>query len=176
MKSTKRNKDFPLEIEISFKKLFKMYEENMESGSELLRSRATSILDYAKKYPALREGITDIKELENYQDQIDFILEDLFASVLQKNEIKVATIPFQDSIFQSTQRYKNIVKVAGSSYELELIDFDENIYYIMGCSIILNAYYGYKIDFRRPMYYDIPDAQGIMRHYKVMYNGDFMDV
>ena len=53
---------------------------------------------------------------------------------------------------------------------------DEDHYYIMGCSIILNNYYGYKIDFRRPFFYDIPDALGIMRHYRIMYNGDFIEI
>ena len=96
--------------------------------------------------------------------------------IYQLNEIKIATIPFQEFIFKSTQRYQNIMKVAGPGYELSLTDFDEDQLYIMGCSIILNAYYGYRVDFRRPFYYDIPDVNGIMRHYRVLYNGDFISV
>ncbi len=176
MSTKTTNQDFPLDIEISFKKLFAMYRENMKTGSDLLKARAAEVLKIADEYPELTSGLKNITDLEKFQPQVDLVLEDLFANVLQKNEIKVATIPFQQSIFQSTERYKNIIKVAGSDYELALVDFDENQFYIMGCSIVLNAFYGYKVDFRRPFYYDIPDASGIMRHYRVMYNADFMDI
>ena len=67
-------------------------------------------------------------------------------------------------------------EVAGDNLDLGFTDFSDDQAYIMGCSIILNAYYGYRIDFRRPFYYQIPDAQGILRYYKALYNGDFVAI
>jgi len=167
---------FPLSIEISFKNLFDAYRDKLDSQNQLVKARAEEVLKVAAEYPILSEGMTTEKELEEHQKQIDFIMEDLFADVLQTNEIKIATIPFQELIFKSTERYKNILKAAGKNYELALTDFDEDQLYIMGCSIVLNTYYGYRVDFRRPFYYDIPDANGIIRHYRVLYNGDFISV
>ena len=171
-----KNRIFPMQIEIGFKKLFDTYRAKLESKDAFVRNRAEAVLKVADEYPILTEGITSEKELETYREQIDFIMADLFSEVLQTNEIKMATIPFQELIFKSTERYKNILKVAGPKFEMSLTDFDEDELFIMGCSIVLSSYYGYRLDFRRPFYYDIPDSNGIMRHYRVLYNGDFMTV
>ncbi|PKA84374.1 hypothetical protein ATE92_2562 [Ulvibacter sp. MAR_2010_11] len=168
--------DFPLLIKISFSKLFEKYEVNLSSKNELVKQRANRVLDIAKKNPKLSEGFLNEKELLKHQAEIDLVLEDLFSIVLQENEIKVATIPYQYFVFKSTNRFKKITAEAGFDFKLEFSDFDEEQAYIMGCSIILNAYYGYRVDFRRPFYYNIPDAQGIVRHYKILYNADFVEI
>lgn len=167
---------FPLEIEIGFKALFDTYREKLLSDNEFVKARAKEVLKVAKAHPELSAGVKTAEELKAYEQEIDFIMEDLFSEVLQTNEIKIATIPFQALVFKSTQRYKNIMKVAGPDYNLALSDFDDDHLYIMGCSIILNSYYGYRLDFRRPFLYDIPDANGIIRYYRVLYNGDFIRV
>jgi hypothetical protein len=46
----------------------------------------------------------------------------------------------------------------------------------MGCTIILGFHYGFNLDFKRPLFYDIPDAKGVMKHYRILYNADFMDL
>ena len=168
--------DFPLLINISFRKLFDSYRALLESDNDLVRSRAERVLKIAEEFPILSDGFTSEKELVKYKDQIDLITEDLFSAVLQKNEIKIATIPFQGLAFKSTERYKNIIAAAGKDYELELINFDDQNFFIMGCSIILNAYYGYKADFRRPFFYNIPDKNGIERSYRVLFNADYIGV
>ena len=48
--------------------------------------------------------------------------------------------------------------------------------YIIACTIILNFLYGFKVNFKRPFYYEIPDAEGIMRYYKILYNADFTEI
>ena len=37
-------------------------------------------------------------------------------------------------------------------------------------------YYDYNIDFSRPPYYDIPDENGIEKHYRAGLNGDFVEL
>jgi len=48
--------------------------------------------------------------------------------------------------------------------------------YIVACTIILAFCYGYDLNFKRPFYYEIPDANGIMSHYKIMNNEDFTEI
>nr|MCH9660631.1 GAF domain-containing protein [Bacteroidota bacterium] len=162
--------------QISFKKLFDMYRVHLAEGTTHAKARAKEVLAIEDKYPMLSSGLDTKAEVTQYTSQIDFILEDLFTPVLQKNEIKIATIPFDQFIMKSTERYDAITKIAGPGFDLQLNDFNEDQFYIMGCSVILNVFYGYKTDFRRPFYYDIPDANGIMRHYRVLYNGDFIEI
>ncbi|WP_106793523.1 GAF domain-containing protein [Aquimarina sp. Aq78] len=168
--------DFPLDISISFSKFFEHYRELFKNGNELVKDRASRVLKIAKEYPELEEGIKEETRINELLPQIDLILEDSFAQILQQNEIKIATIPFHNTVLKSSDRYQNIIATAGNDFEPQIKNFDEKHYYIMGCSMILNSYYGYNIDFRRPFFYDIPDAMGIMRHYRIMYNGDFIDV
>src|SRR5690606_13573369 len=103
-------------------------------------------------------------------------LDPLFPSVLENNEIKFATIPFQEVAFKSTQRYKDILKAAGNDFSMDIINFDEDQFYILGCSMILQHYYGKKVDFKRSFYYNIPDAQGMVRNYRMFYNADFVEI
>lgn len=167
---------FPLKIEVSFKNLFDLYRSKLDSMGKLQRKRAEEILAMAEEYPILSEGFKDYEELNMHRDQVDFVLEDLFADVLGSNEIKMVTIPYHFVIIRSSERFKDIISHAGDDFTAQLNNFEDHDAYIMGCAIILNQYYGYKVDFRRPFYYRIPDANGIIRHYKVMYNGDFINI
>ena len=172
----KLREDFPLSIKISLKKVFDKYRSLANSKDSGMSSRVADVLAVSEKYPKLSEGILAESEFEEYKDQIDFVLEDMFAPVLGQNEIKTATIPFQEFVFKSSQRYKDIINTAGTDYELKLDKFDDQNSYIMACSIILNLYYGYRADLRRPFFYKIPDAQGSLRSYKVLFNADFVEI
>jgi len=168
--------DFPLDIKISFSLFFDQYRSYLDSDNHLLRDRAQRILKIAEEYPELEVGIDTEERVEELLPQIELVLEDSFAQILQKNEIKIATVPFNHIVLKSTERYKNIVKAAGPDFEPAIKNLQEDHYFIMGCSIILGQYYGYTIDFRRPFFYDIPDVSGIMRHYRLLYNGDFVEI
>ena len=165
--------EFPMEIKISFGKLVQEYSAHLD-GDAVMQARAKRVIDIAQKNPKLIEGLISFQEINQYQSCINDILADLFSGILQNNEIKVACLPFHEGIIQSTNRYENIINAAGEGFKPELRNFDEDKMYIMGCSLILNSYYGHNIDFRRPFYYDIPDAQGVLRHYRLLYNGDYI--
>lgn len=172
----KQQGEFPLKIEIGFKKLFDKYRAMLDDSNEMFRSRAELVMDLEKKHPQLSKGLDANEGTEKYQKEIDLLFEDLFPAVLGTNEIKIASVPYREIIFKSSTRYNSIIENAGSNYELEMLDFDEDLSYVMGCSIVLMFHYGYKIDFRRPTYYNIPNADGIVHHYRVMYNADFTEI
>ncbi len=176
MKEKTTTSQFPLKIEVSFRKLFSSYRQNLDSMGGFQRKRAEEILKVAEEYPVLSDGFDNEEELGKHQEQVDLVLEDFFADILATNEIKIASIPYRFVIFKSSERFKNIIAHAGDDFKAQLNNFDENEAYIMGCAMILNSYYGYKVDFRRPFYYNIPDANGVMRYYKVLYNVDYVEI
>lgn len=167
--------DFPLKIKIGLKKVFDSYREEI-GENEIDRKWYSEIFALEDNYPILSSGTSNLDELKEYQDQIDTVLAPLFPAALQKNEIKFATIPYQDVAFKSTSRYKQIMADAGNEFSLNIINFDEDEFYIMGCSIILSHYYDKKVDFRRSYYYNIPDSKGMIRNYSLIYNTDFVDI
>lgn len=168
--------DLPLQPLISFDKYLSHYDELVHSENTFLAEKARKILEAQAPYPELREGFADVALLEKYKDIIAFILQDSFADVLGENEIKAGSLPYYNVIFNKSSRFKKILKAAGSNFNVAIRDQDEGINYIMASTVILNFYYGYTLDFSRPYFYDIPDATGVIRHYRIMYNADFMEL
>ena len=170
------SKPTPMRYLISFEKLLKQYEAMAKSEDPFLASRAKSVLEAQAPYAELREGFSDVSLLEKYKDTIAILLQDSFASVLTLNEIKAATLPYDDFIFKTSTRFENILKAAGPDHNLVIRNQYDEVDYIMAGTVILKFYYGVKLDYSRPVYYDIPDANGVMHQYRILYNGDFMDI
>jgi hypothetical protein len=170
------NIESPFELKVSFNKLLNHYEDRVNCKEEFLSAKAKSIIEISNKYPELREGFSNASILEERKKEISIILQDSFSPLLTKNEIKTASVPFHNLIFNSSERFKNIIKAAGDGFELKIKNMPENDMYIVACTTILNIYYGYNLNFKRPFYYEIPEANGIMRYYKIMYNADFTEI
>ena len=161
---------------ISFNKLLEHYEGLLTSDDHLQIERAEEVLKAVEPYPILREGFEDLDILEKHKDVIRIILADLFPSALTNNEIKAASVAYNSVVFNSTTRFQQILKDAGDDFELEMRTMEDEMQYIMQATVILNFYYGFNLDFKRPLFYDIPDSNGVMRHYRILYNADFMEL
>ena len=170
------NIESPLKLKVSFNKLLQHYEVLAENGDEFISAKAKRILKTANEYPELRDGFTDGSVFKQREKEISEILQDSFSPLLTKNEIKTASVPFHNLIFNASERFKNIIKTAGENFELEIKNMPKDDKYIIACTIILNFCYGYNLNFKRPFYYEIPDADGITRYYKILYNADFTEI
>ncbi len=168
--------DLPLKLHISFEAVFEYLESIIQQKNHYLCHAAVKLLEEYKAYPELRLGFEDPKKLEKYNPQIDKLLDILFPEMLQTNEIKAASIPFEFTTFKLSTRFEKLLDDAGDEYKLKLRNFDENNTYILSCAFILGYCYHVNIDFRRPFYYDIPTSTGLIKHYKTLYNGDFFKV
>ncbi|MEH6680606.1 MAG: GAF domain-containing protein [Sediminicola sp.] len=166
----------PLVQLISFNCVLEQYDDMAKSDDPLLAERAQHILAAQAPFPELRDGFTDVSLLERHEDLIKLILQDLFPPMLGLNEIKTASLPYENTIFNTSPRFRQILRDAGEDFKLEIRNMPEHFTYIMTSAVILNYYYGVNLDFKRPLFYDIPDANGVMRHYRILYNGDFMEI
>ncbi len=170
------NLESPFTLKISFNKLLQEYEALANHSDEFTAEKANRILDTAHAFPELRDGFSNATILEKRKKEISIILQDSFSPVLTKNEIKTASVPFHNIIFNASERFKNIIKTAGKDFELNIKNMPKDDRYIIACTVILDFYYGYNINLKRPFYYEIPDENGIMRYYKILYNADFMEI
>ncbi|APG59255.1 GAF domain-containing protein [Christiangramia salexigens] len=174
---TQQLKDFPFDIKISFHKVIDEYEKELkEAQNSISREYIEKVLEKVSDYPALREGFEDIGLLKEYKEPINVLLDDLFPTILTNNEIKAASVPFHNILFNSSKRLKQILKNAGKDFNLELRNMDMDIIYVFACIQILKKHYGYEIDISRPLFYDIPDENGIMKHYRIAMNADFVEI
>ncbi|MGB7396054.1 MAG: GAF domain-containing protein [Pricia sp.] len=173
----KTEKDSPLVQLISFEKLLRRYDDMAQSEDAYLAKKAERILKAAAEQPELREGFADIALLERYKDTIHIVLHDVFSEVLTDNEIKTASLPFDDIIFNASARFQKILDNAGKDdFVPQMRNLPEDQMYIVASTVILSYHYGFNVDFKRPLFYDIPDANGVMRHYRILYNADFIDI
>lgn len=170
------NIESPLNLKVSFNKLLQQYEVLVQDKEEFIAAKANRILRAASDFPELREGFSDVSILKKREKEISVILQDSFSPLLTKNEIKTASVPFHNLIFNSSERFRNIIKTAGDDFELQIKNMPEDDTYIIACTIILNFCYGYNLNFKRPFYYQIPDKNGILHYYKILYNADFCEI
>ena len=172
-----QQKTYPLDITISFHKIIEQYQEKLaHESSSISREYLENMLNYISGFPKLLEGIENAAELNKYKVPIKILLRDLFPEILSNNEIKAVSIPFHDFVFNSTDKFKTILERAGKDYELNISNLDDDLDYIYACIKILNNYYGYNLDFSRFLFYDIPDDNGIKRHYRIDLDWEFMDI
>jgi hypothetical protein len=169
----------PLQLHISFDKVYESYKKYADKAyiKHPFHTAAKEIVQQIKKNPILIQGFTDVSLLDNYKDEINTLLEPLFPEPLLLNEIKAASIPFTFTTFKFSTRFKNIIENAGDNFQLKVRNFEDDGMYIMACTFILSAVYGFNIDMKRPFYFDIPDATlGTMKYYRATFNADFSEI
>jgi hypothetical protein len=169
-------KESPFKTMISFHKLIEALEEIAITNVDYRANYAKALLKEIEPFPEFRTGIENLDLLQEKETLIQYLLSDLFPTALTNNEIKAVTIPFQNFTFNYTERFKKIVNEAGVSFDIAIRDFDEHQFYVMSCTLILNEFYGQKIDFNKPLFYDIPNKKGIMNQYRILYNADFLEI
>lgn len=168
----------PFHIEFSFHRLIKAMNEFIVdlNRNEIKKNYLKDLLERINVVPDLCTNITATEVLQENEALIQELLEILFPVALKDNEIKAVSMPFQQLMFNYTNRFKKIIAESGISYDIEIRDFDQHQYYIACCCIIMNHYFNADFDLTRPLFIDLPDAKGIIHHYRVLYNADFVEV
>ncbi|WP_124980540.1 GAF domain-containing protein [Nonlabens xiamenensis] len=178
MKGTNQNTNtVDMKVVLTFKKVVEQYEKRLEyEKSNFKKLYISSVLRYAEDHEALVDGILP-EDIFKYEESVSVLLSDLFPAALTMNEIKAATVPFSDLLFNKTKRLENILDAAGPDFEFSIRKMEDGFDLLrMKCGIILNKFYGKIIDISRPMFCEIPDATGALRTYRITYNADFVDV
>ncbi|MGY5354504.1 GAF domain-containing protein [Wenyingzhuangia sp. IMCC45467] len=177
LKSPLVNKELPIKVHISFDSIFEYLENQAKNSDSIFHESAIKLLDELKDYPILKEGFTDLSLLKTYENQIKRLLSILFPDLLQSNEIKAASIPFDMTSFMLSKRFRDIIDNAGNDFKYEIRNFDTKNMYILTCVYILSFYYNEKVDFKRPFFYDIPDIKNnTIKSYRALYNADFAKI
>ncbi|WP_298145417.1 GAF domain-containing protein [Flavobacterium sp.] len=166
----------PFKVLIAFQKIIEGLEQIAVTDVSYRANYAKALLTQIEDKPEFRVGIDELDFVEKNQELIQYLLADLFPTALTNNEIKAATIPFYDFTFNYSQRFKKILNDVEASFDLSIRNMDEHQFFIMNCTLILNFYFHQNIDFGKPIFYDIPDKNGILKHYRILYNVDFLEI
>jgi hypothetical protein len=168
--------DTPFQIQLSFSGLLENLERVAAGPSCDESVRAKDLLTEAAGHPELRNGITSLEQAEQNAVLIRRLLADYFPAALTLNEIKAICIPYRNVIFNHTERFRNLLSAAGEDFTINIKDLDEHQFYVASCCLILNEFYGTSLDLGRPLFYEIPTADGIIKYYRILYNADFLEI
>ena len=167
----------PLRVVFSLEKQIEVFEKFASDEQHPYYKSSKVVLEAVNNFPELKDGIEDLSQLHKYEKEINILFDPLFPEPLQLNEIKSVMIPFKYTAFHLTQRFQNILKNAGPEYNLDINGYDNSKLYFYACSFILMKYYKQSVNVSRPIYIDIPDkSKGTTRHYRTLFNVDFMDI
>ena len=165
--------ELPIRVKIGFSKIFEHWEAQARSDDPATAEHAKNLLKRVDQAPILREPFDDISILEKHESEIALLLTAAFPEALAKNEIKTATLPFSPVFFNPSERFHTILNNAGEGFQLEMRDFDPEMMYRFSCIFLLNMLHGVSLEYKRPYFFDIPDQNGTMRHYRAFFNADF---
>ncbi len=169
--------EMPFRTKVSFAKVFEHWEKLARSEDSLQQQEALQILRNIEHATELRKPFDDISLLDKYEKEIGLLLSALFPEALQLNEIKAATLPFQQVFFNMTERFKKIMSGAGDQFEFKIHGFTDDLFYMMSSTFVLNMLYGAGVHISRPYIFDVPDINtGIVRTYRGFFNADFSEV
>jgi hypothetical protein len=169
--------DMPFDIRLSLERVFEFWETKAATGTASEKIHAQSILDGVAHLPALRESTNDLKFITDHSAEISSLLSAIFPEILTNNEIKAASLPFFPVLFNMSKRLSTILSKTPDDFKLFMKGFDQDELYVLACSFLIGVMYKVPINFKRPLYFDIPDGDtGIVRHYRVMINGDFSKI
>ena len=167
--------DSPFILNFSFEKLIQKMEAEASDNPEYALSHQ-KILDKAKEFPELLNGISNLDFFDENEILMKELLRDLFPPMLTENEIKAISFPFYNFFFNPTKRFETIIKRAGDNFDMIIKDMDPHRFYVMSCCIILNDFYDVPLNVSMPFIFDIPNEDGVVKHYRFLTNADFMDV
>lgn len=169
--------DSPFFSIISFHKVLESLETIVANDPVAYRvAYAEALLAAASQVPELRTGVTSSRIIYENAELIKNLLADLFPTALSDAEIKAVSLPFQNFKFNFTSRFQHILQEAGPDFELVIRSLEVHQFYIISCCIILNKVFGEQFDLSQPLFYDIPNKYGVVSHYRITHNVDFMEI
>lgn len=168
--------DKPLRFQFSFHKLIENLQATAASNDDWRSAHAIDLLARVNQHPELRNGITSIEQVNENEDLVAELLADLFPRDLTLNEIKAVSLPYQSLLINKTKRFQNILNEAGRDFSINISDLEEHEYYVLSSCIILSKLYNVHLDFSKPLFCEIPTADGLVKRYRVLYNADFLEI
>ncbi|WP_192349656.1 GAF domain-containing protein [Algoriphagus sp. Y33] len=165
----------PFITELSFHKIIEIWEDIVMDTASYKSGHARKLLkDFYKLFETDSLKAPDALIFDN--PIIAGLLEELFPKSLTRHELKAASAPFTTFFFHRSEGFAGVLDAAGIGYEPVISNISPEKFYILNCCIILKQVYAIAVDIEFPLIMDVPDQEGIMRHYKVSYNLDFLEI
>lgn len=166
--------DSPLLPTISFRKIIQIWEDRLKQYPDDVFLK--DLIARTEQVPVLKTGFQDFSIIEQNEKLIEDLLSIIFPKLLSNTTLTAASFPWSNYFFNATDLFKKTIQSSGNDFCINNNDFDEDSLYIATCSIILNQYYQVPISSYFPLHFNFKDTQGIYRHFRIVYNADFLTI
>lgn len=159
---------------ISFEKVIEYWENQLAIHPD--NTFAKNLIDQANNIPELKDGFRDLSIIHENKELIDDLLSCIFPKLLTNTNISAATFPWSNQYFNPTEKFKSLIEESGTNFCINDDKFDPDSIYIANCSIILSQYFNIPISSYFPLFFNFNDKNGIQKHYRIIYNADFLEI
>ncbi|MCG8329486.1 MAG: hypothetical protein MI974_17460 [Chitinophagales bacterium] len=169
----------PYACKLSFLPLIEMMEEKAdEHTSSSISTIADSVLGQLKQEEIFQKPIEDRTQLAAYPELMQLLMMMIIPPVRQQSRLVKISAPFDIAPIFCTSNLKEIMEKKKASYVLnQKKELMYNSMVITACSMILNKFYGQKLDVIMPYGISIqwPGAE-LENHYKIDIDDQFMEI
>ncbi|MEO9021197.1 MAG: hypothetical protein ABI237_14360 [Ginsengibacter sp.] len=167
--------DLPFQWHVNFKRLINWWEGQATLTDSFQSDRAKEVLQHIKKIPQLSKSFDDVSMIEKYHEEINLLLSPFFPSLITTEELKAASLPFKQMLFNLTNRFTNLLK--GAQDENLMSEINAELIYMFGCITILNGYYKANISISPNLFFSIRNKKtSIVQKYRAFINFDFTEI
>ncbi len=169
----------PYSTVLSFRPLIRKLKESAGQQDHPTSMLAELILKKVEDHPIFKDPIPDPEVIEENCEVFDLLISGVLPPVLRQTELAKLAAPFNTNAFYITPALKALLKSSPiKTIQKGNYSHDLNCSMIIGaCSMILNQFYGQKIEVDPPISFYIEDPNtGISRHFKFNVNMQFVDI
>lgn len=159
---------------ISFKSVIEEWERRTTANP--LDSYAKDLTQKVSLIPELKDGFNDMTIIDKNNELISELLSCIFPEMLTNRQVAAVTFPWCNTIINPTKQFKKILEESGKTFCINSNNFNKDNFYIASCSFILNRYYGISLADFFPIYYKYVNKEGVTKHYRIVYNPDFLEI
>ena len=170
--------DFPFVSKLSFVPLINHWKNKVgsgDAGEAILAREIIKRLDNSLEFLA---PVTNNKVLEKNKDLVELLLTGIYPSAFRDQQLAMATKPFHVNGFYFTPPLKYFIAKDNIDISLNIeSELVRSSTIIRACCMILNSFYGQRIDYEEPIMYSIDGGKKLgERHYKSELNLQFVEI
>lgn len=159
---------------ISFNSVIEEWEKRIADDPD--DTYAIKLVERAASVPELKNGFNNPEIIEKNRELLSELLSCIFPSMLTDNQISAVTFPWCNTVINPSKKFQKIIQESGRDFCINNGIFNKSNFYIASASFILNRYYGVPLTDFFPIYYNFKSKDGISKHFRIVYNPDFLEI
>lgn len=172
--------DIPFKRSLSLEPLIEFWENSLGESSIMDSIIIKPTLEKLQNTPELRGEINDLSVLKKHKDLVDILMSSIYAPAQRHNQLAASLIPFEFTVFYSTNLYDNKVGLTEDEIKRSFADYVSKSIFaktMKAYSFILHQMYGVENNADYPMIFKLKDKNSALdKYYQLTFDSKFMKV